>query len=103
MTPVPSLVEQIAKALVDQPECVRADMVEGPEVTTLELRTAPHETGRVIGRPGRTGKAIRTLLGAIGPKLHKRFTLDIVEEKVASIYYGHAHLSLGGRARVSSC
>jgi uncharacterized protein len=84
VTPVPSLVEQIARALVDHPECVRINIIEATEVTMLELRTAPHETGRVIGRQGRIAKAIRTLLGAIGPKLHRRFTLNIIEEKAAS-------------------
>ncbi|HXX14279.1 MAG TPA: KH domain-containing protein [Candidatus Eremiobacteraceae bacterium] len=84
MTPVPSLVEQIARALVDRPETVQVEAVEGTEVTVLELRTDPQDTGKVIGRQGRTAKAIRTLLGAMGTKLHKRFMLDIVEKKPAS-------------------
>ena len=74
------LVENIARALVDHPEDVRVRAVEGSQVTVLELRTHPSDLGKVIGRDGRTAKAIRTLLGAGGMKLHKRFTLDIVEE-----------------------
>jgi uncharacterized protein len=66
---------------VDRPESVRVDTVEGTEVTVLELRTDPLDTGKVIGRQGRTAKAIRTLLGAMGTKLHKRFTLDIIDGK----------------------
>ena len=78
------LVESIAKALVDHPEDVDVRAVEGSQVTVLELRTNPVDLGKVIGRDGRTAKAIRTLLGAGGMKLHKRFTLDIVEENGAA-------------------
>jgi len=77
------LVESIARALVDYPDDVQVKMVEGTQVTVLELRTHPQDLGKVIGRDGRTAKAIRTLLGASGMKLHKRFTLEIVEERVA--------------------
>ena len=78
------LVESIAKALVDRPEFVRVTSVEGSQVTVLELRTHPTDLGKVIGRDGRTAKAIRTLLGASGMKLHKRFTLEIIEEEAVS-------------------
>ncbi|MGB7438228.1 MAG: KH domain-containing protein [Candidatus Acidiferrum sp.] len=78
------LVESIARALVDRPEEVQVNVVEGTQVTVLELRTHPQDLGKVIGREGRTAKAIRTLLGAGGMKLHKRFTLEIIEEKVAA-------------------
>jgi uncharacterized protein len=73
------LVEEIAKALVDKPEQVRVRAVEGEQVTVLELRVDPEDLGKVIGRQGRTAKAIRTLLGAAGMKLKKRFTLEILE------------------------
>jgi len=49
-------------------------------VTVLELRVHPEDLGKVIGRQGRTAKAMRTLLGASGMKLHKRFTLEILED-----------------------
>ncbi|MFZ0522167.1 MAG: KH domain-containing protein [Candidatus Acidiferrales bacterium] len=73
------LVEDIAKALVDHPDQVQVRAVEGEQVTVLELRVAPDDLGKVIGRQGRTAKSIRTLLGAAGMKLKKRFTLEILE------------------------
>jgi predicted RNA-binding protein YlqC (UPF0109 family) len=74
------LVVLIAKALVDYPEGVRVRAVEGSQATVLELRTHPEDLGKVIGRQGRTAKAIPTLLGASGMKLHKRFSLEILED-----------------------
>ena len=73
------LVESIAKALVDHPDDVMVKAVEGEQVTVLELRVHPEDLGKVIGRQGRTAKSIRTLLGAAGMKLRKRFTLEILE------------------------
>jgi predicted RNA-binding protein YlqC (UPF0109 family) len=73
------LVEVIAKALVDHPEDVAVKAIEGEQVTVLELRVAPDDLGKVIGRQGRTAKSIRTLLGAAGMKLKKRYTLEILE------------------------
>ncbi|MBZ5694231.1 MAG: KH domain-containing protein [Acidobacteriia bacterium] len=73
------LVESIAKALVDHPDQVQVNAVEGEQVTVLELRVHPEDLGKVIGRQGRTAKSIRTLLGAAGMKLKKRFTLEILE------------------------
>jgi hypothetical protein len=76
---IKELVEAIAKALVDHPEQVAVNSIEGEQVTVLELRVAPDDLGKVIGRQGRTAKSIRTLLGAAGMKLKKRFTLEILE------------------------
>ena len=73
------LVEAIAKALVDHPEAVQVKSVEGQQVTVLELRVHPEDLGKLIGRQGRTAKAIRTLLGAAGMKIRKRLTLEILE------------------------
>lgn len=73
------LVEEIAKALVDQPEEVSVREVQGEQVTVLELRVAPGDLGKVIGKQGRTARSIRTLLGAAGMKLNRRFTLEILE------------------------
>jgi predicted RNA-binding protein YlqC (UPF0109 family) len=73
------LVEDIAKALVDIPEEVAVREVEGEQATLLELRVAPSDLGKVIGKQGRTARSIRTLLGAAGMKLNRRFTLDILE------------------------
>jgi predicted RNA-binding protein YlqC (UPF0109 family) len=76
---VRELVESIAKALVDNPDQVQVHAVDGEQVTVLELRVHPTDLGKVIGRQGRTAKAMRTLLGAAGMKLHKRYTLEILE------------------------
>ena len=73
------LIEQIAKALVDAPEEVQVRAVEGQQVTVLELRVAQGDLGKVIGKQGRTARSIRTILGAAGMKLKKRFTLEILE------------------------
>src|SRR6266487_2278 len=73
------LVEIIAKALVDNPEQVVVTEVEGEQTTVLELRVAPSDLGKVIGKQGRTARCIRTLLGAAGMKLKKRLVLEILE------------------------
>jgi predicted RNA-binding protein YlqC (UPF0109 family) len=73
------LVEAISKALVDHPEDVQVHVVEGEQVIVMELRVHPTDLGKVIGRQGRTAKSIRTILGAAGMKLKKRFTLEILE------------------------
>jgi uncharacterized protein len=79
MDRVKELVEDIAKALVDIPEEVNVKEVEGEQVTVLELRVAASDLGKVIGKQGRTARSIRTLLGAAGMKLNRRFTLEILE------------------------
>ena len=76
---VKQLIEDIAKALVDIPEEVAVREVLGEQVTVLELRVAPSDLGKVIGKQGRTARSIRTILGAAGMKLNRRFTLEILE------------------------
>ena len=73
------LVEDIAKALVDSPEQVVVTEVAGEQTTVLELRVAQPDLGKVIGKQGRTARAMRTILGAAGMKLRKRFVLEILE------------------------
>jgi predicted RNA-binding protein YlqC (UPF0109 family) len=73
------VVETIAKALVDHPDEVVVSEVEGEGATVLELRVASEDLGKVIGKQGRTARAIRTLLRAAGMKLKKRFVLEILE------------------------
>jgi hypothetical protein len=73
------LVEEIARALVDNPGEVNVREVDGEQGTLLELRVADSDRGKVIGKQGRTARSIRTLLGAAGMKLHRRFTLEILE------------------------
>jgi uncharacterized protein len=75
------LLEAIAKVLVDYPEEVQVNSVEGQEMTVLELRVNPEDVGKVIGRHGRLAQALRTILGAAGFKLHKRVTVEIIESK----------------------
>ncbi len=79
MASVKGLVEEIAKALVDHPDEVTVNEVAGEQVTVLELKVAPGDVGKVIGKQGRTARSIRTLLGAAGMKLDRRFNLEILE------------------------
>ena len=79
MMEVRALIEEISKALVDIPEEVDVREVQGEQVTVLKLKVAPSDLGKVIGKQGRTARAIRTLLGATGIKLNRRFTLEILE------------------------
>ena len=73
------LIEMIAKALVDNPDQVAVHAIEGEQSTVLELKVAPTDLGKVIGKQGRTARSIRTILGAAGMKLKRRFTLEILE------------------------
>jgi hypothetical protein len=73
------LIEEIAKALVDNPDEVSVRAIEGEQTTVLELRVAESDLGKVIGKQGRTARSIRTILSAAGMKLKKRFTLEILE------------------------
>lgn len=73
------LVEYIAKALVDDSDNVQVSEVEGERVTVIELRVAQSDLGKVIGKQGRTARAIRTILNANATKLRKRAVLEIVE------------------------
>ena len=73
------LVEDIARSLVDHPDQVQVSEVEGEQTTVLELRVDPADLGKVIGKQGRTARAMRTLLGAAGTKQNKRVLLEILE------------------------
>ncbi|MBM3727819.1 MAG: KH domain-containing protein [Acidobacteria bacterium] len=73
------LIEEIARALVDQPDKVSVSEVSGEQTTVLELRVDPSDIGKVIGKQGRTARSIRTLLGAASMKLNRRYTLEILE------------------------
>lgn len=73
------LVELIARSLVDEPDQVRVTEVEGERITIIELRVAPGDLGKVIGKQGRTARAIRILLNATATKLRKRAVLEILE------------------------
>jgi uncharacterized protein len=77
---VAELVREIAQALVDEPAAVQVESVDRDESTILRLRVAPQDVGKVIGKQGRTARSVRTILGAVSMKLHRRYTLDILEE-----------------------
>jgi len=74
-----ALIEQIAKALVDDPAQVAVDEYEDEGEQVLELTVAEGDLGKIIGRSGRTARALRAVLAASGLKLHKRYALEIVE------------------------
>ena len=73
------LLEAIARTLVDHPEEVQVRAVQGQAVTVLELRVHPEDIGKVIGQDGRIVKALRTILGAAGRKLHRRVKVEILD------------------------
>jgi len=73
------LVEFLAQSLVDNPADVRIRSHEREQQTILELEVAPGDLGKVIGRQGRTARAIRTLLNAAGQKSRRRYSLDILD------------------------
>lgn len=73
------LIEYIAKALVDHPEEVRVIEVIGEKTSVIELSVAKEDLGKVIGKQGRTARAIRTILTAASTKLKKRSVLEIIE------------------------
>ncbi len=73
------LLEWLAKRLVDEPEAVRVEVVEEADVTILQLRVAPDDIGKVIGRQGRIARALRTVVRASGARTHRRVVLEIVE------------------------
>ena len=69
----------LAKALVDKPEDVVVTEIEGEQTSVLELRVAKEDLGKVIGKQGRTARAIRTILSAASTKIRKRTVLEILE------------------------
>jgi len=73
------LISYIAQALVDHPEEVSVTEVEGNQTSVLELKVAKEDLGKVIGKQGRTARAMRTILGAASAKLNKRTLLEIIE------------------------
>ena len=73
------LIYYIAKALVDNPEQVSVEEVEGNRTSVLELKVAKEDLGKVIGKQGRTARAMRTILSASSAKIKKRTVLEIIE------------------------
>ncbi len=73
------LVSYMARALVDDPDGVEVNIIEGEKSTILELKVSPGDIGKVIGKHGRIAKAIRTILGAAATKTGKRVVLEILD------------------------
>ncbi|HOE79199.1 MAG: KH domain-containing protein [Smithellaceae bacterium] len=73
------LIKYISQALVDNPDKVEVTEIAGEQASVIELRVAKEDLGKVIGKQGRTAKAIRTILSATSAKTHKRAVLEIIE------------------------
>jgi uncharacterized protein len=73
------LIEFMARALVDNPDQVDVSEIEGEQTSVLELRVAKEDLGKVIGKQGRTARAMRTILSAASAKIRKRSVLEIIE------------------------
>ncbi len=73
------LIEMMAKSLVDKPEDVEVIEVEGEETTVIELKVSKEDLGKVIGKQGRTARAMRTILSAAAAKVRKHCVLEIIE------------------------
>ena len=72
------LIAYIAKALVDKPEEVEVTEIEGEQTSVIELKVAKEDLGKVIGKQGRTARAMRTILSAASTKIRKRSVLEII-------------------------
>lgn len=79
MSELRDLVDYVSKALVDVPEEVSVTEIEGEQTTVIELKVDKTDLGKVIGKQGRTARALRTILNAASTKLKKRSVLEIIE------------------------
>jgi predicted RNA-binding protein YlqC (UPF0109 family) len=73
------LIRYIARALVDNPDAVEVNEIEGEQTSVIELKVAKEDLGKVIGKQGRTARSMRTILSAASTKLRKRSVLEILE------------------------
>lgn len=73
------LIEFMARALVDNPDKVKVSEIEGEQTSVIELRVSKEDLGKVIGKQGRTARAMRTILSAASTKIRKRAVLEIIE------------------------
>lgn len=76
---IKDLVYEIVKALVDSPEEIKVTEIKGENTSVIELKVAPDDIGKIIGKKGRTAKAIRDILSSASAKLNKRFIFEIIE------------------------
>jgi len=79
MEKLKELVTFVAKSLVDNPEQVEVTEIAGEQTAVLELKVAPEDLGKIIGKQGKTAKAIRTILSAAAAKMRRRAVLEILE------------------------
>lgn len=79
MSELKDLIEMVSKALVDTPDKVEVKEIEGEQTTVIELKVDKSDLGKVIGKQGRTARALRTILNAASTKLRKRSVLEIIE------------------------
>jgi uncharacterized protein len=79
MMAMKELIKYIAQALVDNPDKVEVTEVEGEQTSVIELKVAKEDLGKVIGKQGRTARAMRTILSAASTKINKRAVLEILE------------------------
>ena len=79
MMAMKELIKYIAQALVDNPDKVEVTEVEGEQTSVIELKVAKEDLGKVIGKQGRTARAMRTILSAASTKIHQRAVLEILE------------------------
>jgi predicted RNA-binding protein YlqC (UPF0109 family) len=79
MSELRDLIEYVAKALVDIPEKVEVREISGEQTVVIELIVDETDRGKVIGKQGRTAKALRTILNASSTKLKRRSVLEIIE------------------------
>ncbi len=73
------LITYIARSLVDNPDAVSVSEIEGEQTSVIELKVAKEDLGKVIGKQGRTARAMRTIIGAASTKARKRAVLEIIE------------------------
>ncbi|MBY0517003.1 MAG: KH domain-containing protein [Bacteriovoracaceae bacterium] len=79
MSELKDLIEYVSKALVDMPDKVEVNEISGEQTTVIELKVDKTDLGKVIGKQGRTARALRTILNAASTKLRKRSVLEIIE------------------------
>jgi len=79
MSELRDLIELVSKALVDLPDAVEVSEITGEQTTVIELKVDKSDLGKVIGKQGRTARALRTILNAASTKLRKRSVLEIIE------------------------
>lgn len=79
MSELKELIEYIGKSLVDMPDEVQVNEIEGEQTTVIEIKVDKSDLGKVIGKQGRTARALRTILNAASTKLKKRSVLEIIE------------------------